>query len=304
MEPPLVDVELVRALLREQHPDLAAQRVAALATGWDNALFRLGDDLTVRLPRRVEGAALIEHEHRWLPTLVAGLPPDLATSAPLRTGRPGCGYPWAWSIGPWHPGEVAAVAPPTDPADAARRLGAFLAAFHRPAPPDAPVNPFRGIPLPARGERLLAALDEVEAIGRHLGPGVTRGAVLARWADLVDVTAWPGPPQWLHGDLHPANLLVHEGRLLAVIDFGDLTSGDPATDFAVAWLLLPASARATFRAAAGAGHPIDDATWARAEGWALALAVSYLAGPATQPPLESVAHRALAEITAAARPPG
>src|SRR3954471_75071 len=118
-----IDERLVRALLAEQHPDLASLAVVQVAEGWDNRLFRVGDELAARLPRRIEGAPLIEFEHRWLPELVRGLPADLATSAPLRFGEPGCGYPWRWSIGPWLPGEVAATAAIADPVDAAERLG-------------------------------------------------------------------------------------------------------------------------------------------------------------------------------------
>lgn len=305
-----VDEALVRALLGEQHPDLASSRLTKVAEGWDNVIFRSGADLTVRLPRRVEGAALVTHEHQWLSGLVAGLPHPgdggLATSAPLRTGRPGCGYPWSWSVGPWLPGTDAATTAPTDGADAARRLGTFLAAFHRPAPRDAPANPYRGIPLADRSARLMAALDEVAELGRDLGPGVSRAAVEDRWAALVATPAWDGPPLWLHGDLHPANLLVHRGRLSAVIDFGDLTSGDPATDLGVAWLLLPSPARPVFRSAAGHGHGvsergIDDDTWTRAQGWALALSVAYLAGASDGSPLIAIGRRTLAELAVGRR---
>lgn len=299
-----IDEDLVRALVGEQHPDLASLPVSKFADGWDNSIFQLGDDLTVRLPRRVEGAALIEHEQRWLPVLSADLPRPgdggLATSAPVRIGRPGCGYPWPWSVGPWLPGDIAASVAPTDPVDAARRLGSFLAAFHQPAPPDAPLNPYRGIPLADRAGAMANGLDRVAEMERGLGPGVSRASVEARWAELLVTPPWDGPVLWLHGDLHPANLLVHEGRLSAVIDFGDLTSGDPATDLAVAWLLLPPSARPAFRSAAGGGRVdgggIDDDTWTRAEGWALALSVAYLAGSPHRSPLIAVAHRTLAEV--------
>ncbi len=151
----------------------------------------------------------------------------------------GQGYPWCWSIGPWLPGGPAAERPLDDPLDGAGRLGAFLGAFHRPAPADAPHNPYRGIPLAERGDQLRRGLSEIAGQGRSLGDGVTRIGVETRWAELERTSPWHGPPQWIHGDLHPANLLVHQGRLSAVIDFGDLTSGDPAGDLSVAWLLLP-----------------------------------------------------------------
>jgi aminoglycoside phosphotransferase (APT) family kinase protein len=304
---PAIDAVLVRALLAQQHPDLAELPVVHLADGWDNRIFRLGERLTVRLPRRAEGAALMAHEHRWLPRLVPGLPSgpdDLRTSAPIRLGLPGCGYPWRWSVGPLLPGRPATEAPLTDPLDAAVRLGRFLAAFHQPAPPDAPPNPVRGGPLSTRAPLLQAHLDAAERQGRSLGRKVEgarvgRAQLEARFAAALDAPAWSGPPLWLHGDPHPANLLVHEGRLSGVIDFGDLTSGDPATDLFVAWQLLPAAARGAFREAASSGrHPVDDAMWARGEGWAIAHCVAIIAGsPDEDAPLVRVARRTLSELS-------
>jgi aminoglycoside phosphotransferase (APT) family kinase protein len=122
--------------------------------------------------------------------------------------------------------------------------------------------------------------------------------VSACWAELVATPPWAGPPLWLHGDLHPANLLVHHGRLSAVIDFGDITSGDPATDLSVAWMLLPAPARATFRDASGGSIAVDDDTWTRARGWALALALAYLANSADDPVIEREAHQVIAAVLA------
>ena len=147
---------LVRALLSEQHPDLAELPLVELAAGWDNLIYRLGDALTVRLPRRAVSAALVEHEQRWLPELAVGLP--LPVPVPLRVGVPGCGYPWRWTIGPWLPGRPAELDPPEDLELAATGLGGFLAALHRPAPVDAPHNPYRGVPLAERSDRLVAGL--------------------------------------------------------------------------------------------------------------------------------------------------
>ena len=130
-----------------------------------------------------------------------------------------------------------------------------------------PPTPTAACPSIERAERLVASLDE-------LGDAVDRAAVTGLWSELVDTPPWPGPPVWLHGDLHPLNLLVHEGRLSAVIDFGDLTAGDPASDLAVAWMLLPPAARPVLRAAAGGSAPVDDDTWTRARGWAVALGVA------------------------------
>jgi len=223
--------------------------------------------MTVRLPRRLASAGLILHEQRWLPELAVELP--LPVPMPIRIGAPSeaVGYPWGWTVGPWLAGSPAEHQPPTDPLDTARRLGAFIRALHMPAPTDAPTNPYRGTPLADRTERLHSGLDE-------LGVAIDRAAVVVRWESLLHTPSWPGPPLWLHGDLHPLNLLVDRGRLSAVIDFGDICAGDPASDLAVAWMLLPPSARPALRAAVAC----DDDTWRRGQAWALALGVAFANG--------------------------
>lgn len=284
-----VDEPLVRRLLAEQHPDLAARSLRPIASGWDNAIFRLGDDLAVRLPRREIAARLVGHEHRWLPQLAPRLP--LPVPVPLRVGRPGCGFPWAWTICPWLEGAIAADEPPSDPDATADVLGAFLAALHRPAPPDAPVNPYRGIPLARREGRFVDSVAQLADV-------IDAAAVRRCWARLADTPPDPGPPRWLHGDLHPANLLVRAGRLAGVLDFGDLTAGDRATDLSIAWMLLPSRSRTRLRDAAGAEAPIDDATWARARAWALHLSVAYLAGSADHPVIARIGRTTLAAVLA------
>ncbi len=173
--------------------------------------------------------------------------------------------------------------PPADLHRAAETLGRFLAAMHHPAPSDHPVNPVRGVPLAERYEITCAHVDQ-------LGETIDHGAVRSLWDELAATPVWDGPPLWLHGDLHPANLVVHDGRLSGVVDFGDLTGGDPASDLSVAWMLLPADAREVLRA--HAGH-IDDGTWARARGWALALALAILASSADNPVMRGVSQRTL-----------
>lgn len=284
-----IDEALVRELLEEQHPDLAHLPIAAATTGWDNAVFRLGERLAVRLPRRLESVPLIAHEQQWLPELESHLP--LPIPVPLRVGVAGRGFPWRWSVCPWLPGEPATTAPVADPALAARRLGAFLGALHQPAPPDAPRNRYRGTPLLDRSSRFHHAVASVGQTER-LTPG-RLGQVVSRWEDLVGTTRWAGPDVWLHGDLHPANLLIHNGQLCAVIDFGDVTAGDPATDLAVAWMLFEPAERQVLRAAVGT---VDDATWLRAEAWALALAIAYLDGSPDGSPMVPVAHRTLGAV--------
>jgi aminoglycoside phosphotransferase (APT) family kinase protein len=260
-----IDERLVRGLLRTQRPDLHSLPVRVVANGWDNTVVRLGDHLMARLPRRAMAADLIVNEQRWLPVLAPLLP--LPVPVPEFVGEPTADYPWTWSIGPWLPGRSAAESPPIDPLATADTLGAFIRALHVPAPGDAPTNPFRGVALAARAEavdgRVAALADRIDA---H--------RTLATWHTLLQTPAWDGPPLWLHGDLHPSNMLTLDGRLSAVIDFGDLTAGDPGTDLAVAWMLFDEPQRARFRDAAD----VDPHTWRRAAGWALSLSLAYLTG--------------------------
>ena len=201
----------------------------------------------------------------------------------MRVGRPGCGFPWRWSVAPWLPGQSALVTPPQDPTETAVALGRFVRALHQPAPEDAPRNPYRGVPLAAREKILRKRLEQLERT-------VDSARVLRVWDRLVSTPSWSGPPVWLHGDLHPRNLLVDNRRIAAVIDFGDLAAGDPATDLSVAWMMLPLSARSIFRASArGEGDPIDDHTWFRARGWAIGLGIAYLANSRGDEPMRALA---------------
>ena len=203
-------------------------------------------------------------------------------------GRPALGYPWSWSVCPWLPGDVAQRTPPADSFAAATVLGEFLEALHQPAPDDAPRNSFRGVPLADRDATMRQRVEQ-------LGGDIDGAAVLSGWERLVATPLRSGPPLWLHGDLHTANVLVHEGRVAAVIDFGDITSGDRATDLSIAWMLFAPGPRARFRAAAG---EVDDDTWARARGWALTLAVTYLAASADDPVIAHEARRTIAAVLA------
>ncbi|ROP72522.1 aminoglycoside phosphotransferase family protein [Curtobacterium sp. PhB115] len=258
-----VDVPLVRALLHDQHPDLADLPLVVVANGWDNVILRLGDEYAVRLPRRELAARLVEHEQRWLPEIAALVRSVVAVPDPVRTGRPALGYPWSWSVVRWLPGVPAG--------DAARGvrvaegLAAFVGLLHVPAPADAPANPFRAVPLASRSDAVLHRLATAD---------VPRAVELAAaWRTAAALPAHAGPPVWVHGDLHPFNVLVDRAddgvdRLSAVVDFGDVTSGDPAVDLATAWLTLDQEARHAFRTLVAA----PDATWGRARGWAIAIA--------------------------------
>lgn len=260
----IIDEGLVGRLLVEQHPDLAHLPLASVAAGWDNAMFRLGDRLAVRLPRRAAAASLILHEQRWLPALADGLP--LPIPVPLRVGRPGQGYPWGWSVQPWLAGEAADLRPPAP--EQAPRLGAFLRSLHRPAPPEAPRNPVRGVPL---HERAAVAEERLGRLAR--ATDLITPAIRRVWQQALDAP-FDAEPTWIHGDLHPQNLLVEGGALAGVIDWGDLAAGDRATDLAAIWMLLttPQARRAALAAYGGC----SPATLARARGWALHLGATLL----------------------------
>ncbi|HEX2421422.1 MAG TPA: aminoglycoside phosphotransferase family protein [Acidimicrobiia bacterium] len=258
-----IDEVLVANLLREQHPDLAGLPIQPVGSGWDNAIFRLGPDLSVRLPRRALSVPLVLHEQRWLPVLAPGL--SLPVPVPIRTGVPGSGYPWPWSVTAWFPGTTAENLAAEDLGTVAGQLGTFVRSLHRPAPVDAPLNPYRGVPLALRDQRTCSGVSALE--GSH-------EALLRAWSDALETPGWDGPPTWLHGDLHPLNLVVNHGRLSAVIDFGDVCAGDPATDLAVGWMLFPRSVRSLFQQAVG----VDPDTWRRGRGWAITLGVAWLAG--------------------------
>lgn len=277
--------ELVRALVAEQHPDLATLPIRLHSNGWDNAIFRLGDELAARLPRRERAVDLIVNEITWLPRLAPRLP--LPVPAPVRVGRPSSEFPWSWAIVPWFDGRPVGVEPFLDPVAAAATIGTFVAAMHQPAPPDAPRNPLRGVPLSARVDLAMASLPT-------LSGQVDVPRVQASFLRAVEAPAWAGVPMWLHGDLHPHNILQCDGTVCAVIDFGDLTSGDPATDLMIAWSLFDEPTRAVFRAAADTpGRRIDDAMWERSRGWAVALAIALLAFGSGVPWQQQVGHRIL-----------
>jgi aminoglycoside phosphotransferase (APT) family kinase protein len=258
-----IDVALVRRLLAAQLPQWASLPVEPVSSsGTVNAIFRLGEDMAVRLPRVERYVGGLEKELRWLPRLAPHLP--LAVPAPLASGEPGEGYPWPWAVYRWLEGETWAVDRVADLREAAADLARFVDALRRLETTGAPSRSRggRGAPLAERDAEVRAAI----AASRGL---VDPRSVTAAWEAALEAPVWEGRPVWAHGDLLPGNVLVARGRLSAVIDWGALSVGDPACELMAGWTLLSGESRDVFRATLS----VDDATWARARGWALSVAV-------------------------------
>jgi aminoglycoside phosphotransferase (APT) family kinase protein len=262
-----IDGALVRRLLAAQFPEWADLPLKPFpSAGSDNAMYRLGDDMVVRLPRR-SGRTVesLDKECLWLPRLAPRLP--LAVPLPLAKGVPAEGYPCRWAVYRWLEGETATIERLADARQTATDLAAFLAALQRIDPTGGPPPPgehnfFRGVPLAMRDEAVRGAIAALDG-------EMDVGAVCAAWEAALEAPEWEGPPVWIHGDFCDGNLLVERGRLSAVIDWGGLAVGDPACDLMVAWSFLPTDAREVFRTALS----VDDATWARGRGWALSVAL-------------------------------
>lgn len=288
-----IDEALVGRLVAEQFPRWAGLPVTRVASaGTDNAMYRLGDDLVVRLPRLPGGADQIEKEQRWLPHLAPHLP--LAVPAPLAQGEPGAGYELPWGVYTWLDGDNAYDVPLAEPASAAEQLGRFTAALRAVDATGGPPS-FRGGPVARHDAYVRGAIRDLSAVGL-----LDAALATAVWEDTLRLPPWDGAPVWLHADLLPGNLLTCAGRLTAVIDFGGLGVGDPAADTLAAWAVFDAGDREVFRAAAG----VDDATWARGRGWALCFGVMAehhygdRCGNGTNPVLAAVGRRAVGEVLA------
>jgi aminoglycoside phosphotransferase (APT) family kinase protein len=273
-----INVSLVSDLVATQYPQWADLPIRPVAHGgWDNRTFHLGDEMTVRLPSAEGYVAQVEKEHRWLPRLAPLLP--LPIPMPLAKGVPGHGYPWPWSIYQWIEGEVASRERIADLPQFANALAQFLATLQRidPAdgPPPGPHCFFRGAPLDVYDDetrRAIAVLDGV----------IDASAATAVW-EAAREAVWRGPPVWFHGDVAAGNLLVRNGELNAIIDFGCSGVGDPACDVTIAWTLFAGESREAFRAAL----LVDDATWARGRGWALWKGLIVLAEHLNTNPIEA-----------------
>jgi aminoglycoside phosphotransferase (APT) family kinase protein len=287
MSKPTAEIDLsadfVGELIRSQHPDLATLPIVEVASGWDNAIFRLGDNMAIRLPRRSAAAALLEHEQRWLPLLQSRLP--LPVPAPIRISRPQVSYPWAWSIIPWIEGETADRAPLDN--DQGTVLASFLEALHTTPPAEAPHNPYRGVPLAQRAARFSRCVSALAQRGHALD-----SRFLQLW-DVAVETPLDAAPTWIHGDLHPRNVLATNGRISGVIDWGDMAQGDRATDLAATWMLF--SQADSREQVLKTCRSVSADTWRRARGWALLLAAVVLesADPVHVTPAERTMQRLL-----------
>jgi aminoglycoside phosphotransferase (APT) family kinase protein len=285
-----MDGELVRRLIAAQFPQWAGLPVRPLPVGgWDNRSFRLGDTMLVRLPSAAAYAAQVETEQCWLPRLAPHLP--LAIPEPLACGRPGEGYPFNWSIYRWIEGEAAAAARVGDLQAFAAALAGFLGALQRIDPAGGPEPGARNF---HRGGALAAYDAEAREAMRRLSASIDAVAATSLW-DAAVRTTWQPDPVWVHGDVSAGNLLVRDGELAAVIDFGQLAVGDPACDLAIAWTFLDRRSRAVFRSTLAP----DADTWLRGRAWGLWKAAIVTAGLAGTNAVERTnAARTLAAVLA------
>lgn len=286
-----IDITLAHDLVRTQFPQWAHLPLKPiLSAGTDNTIYRLGDDMAVRLPQTVSAALQIEKEQKWLPQLAPFL--SLKIPIPLAHGIPSEGYPWSWSVYSWIEGENATPEHISDPCYAAIRLGTFISELQRIDIADGPLpgehNFFRGVALGLRDKGVRTSLAALNGL-------IDVNAAASAWDSALQAPEWKTQPRWIHGDLHVGNLLAQEGRLSSVIDFGGLGVGDPACDIMAAWTYLSAETRPSFRDVVG----VDDATWVRGRGWALSFGV--IALPyyhIRNPVLAGIAKRAIDEVLA------
>jgi aminoglycoside phosphotransferase (APT) family kinase protein len=285
------DAALVSRLLADQFPQWANLPVRPVPSGGtDNSLYRLGDDMAVRLPRIHWAVGQVEKEREWLPRLASLLP--LAIPVPLERGAPGEGYPWHWSVNHWLDGENATLERLHNPRQAAVELAQFILALQRietdGGPLAGPHNFDRGVPLVKRDDAVRAALAALKGI-------IDTDTATAVWENALEAPVWNAPPVWVHGDLQSGNMLAANGKLSAVIDFGGLGVGDPACDLIVAWNLFSGESREAFRTKLA----VDDATWRRGRGWALSIgliALPYYLH--TSPSMVDYARHTISEVLA------
>jgi aminoglycoside phosphotransferase (APT) family kinase protein len=259
-----IDEALLRRLLHDRAPHLADLALTPVTNGWDNVIWRLGDVFAVRITRRALSVSLHANEQRWLFVLAPHLPVPVPT--PVVAAGPSARFPWPGSVVPWYEGNTAELTPLSRAE--APTLGRFLAALHVPAPEDAPSNPFRGVPLGHRQSSMTKWTEDRPTIGDRSLITAAR-AVYERGL----AAAHGNERLWLHGDLHPRNILVHNGRIAAVLDWGDMAAGDAATDLAAVWWLFDLDTHSDFWSAYG---QIPAATWHRGRAWAAVFGLSFL----------------------------
>jgi aminoglycoside phosphotransferase (APT) family kinase protein len=282
MTPPVVS-----ALLREQFPQWAGRAVTRVEPGgWDHRMFRLGEDLLARLPSRARYVPQVAKEQRWLPFLAPRLP--LAIPVPVGLGKPGCGYPWPWSVYRWLEGAPASRSASATDEALARALVEFLHALSR---MDASGGPAAGEHNFFRGGAVGTYDGQVREAIAALGARIDPARATRVWQEAL-AAPWAGPAVWVHGDVAPGNLLTVGGRLVAVIDFGSCGVGDPACDLTMAWTFFEGRARRVFREALG----LDAGTWMRARGWALWKALILMRGAAGAASAAADAPRVLGEV--------
>ncbi|WP_043680101.1 aminoglycoside phosphotransferase family protein [Streptomyces xylophagus] len=281
--------ELVHRLLAAQFPHWAPLPLTLLEpAGSDHVIYRLGETMTVRLPRSDWADGEATKEHTWLRRLAPRLP--LAVPEPLGLGTPGPGYPWHWSVTRWLDGTTPTVDSLADPAATAHQLAYFLRQLQS-IPAAGTLAPgahpeLNRAPLADRDHATRAAIEAVDGV-------FDTAALTEVWDNALRAPAWDREPVWCHGDFHTGNLLTVDGHLSAVIDFGGLGMGDPACDLVIAYTLLSATTRPLFREALGP----DDATWTRGMGWALATGLNaYTFHAATNPRVAQQTTRQLTEV--------
>ncbi len=255
-----IDLSLAQRLVANQFPHWAHLPVRPVALdGWDNRTFRLGGDMSVRLPTAEPYSGQVPKEHEWLPRLAPLLP--LPIPVPLAMGRPGLGYPWHWSIYKWLDGQPAALDGVADRVEFAATLAGFLHALYS---IDSAGGPPPGKHNFLRGASPVVYDEEARNAVAALRTEIDTPAALDVW-EIALASTWAHPPVWIHGDVAVGNLLVRDGRLAAVIDFGSSAVGDPSCDLVIAWTFLEGESRRTFRDLL----PFDAGTWARGRGWAI-----------------------------------
>jgi len=282
----IIDPDLVRSLIAAQFPQWATLQVRPVAHGgWDNRTFHLGDKMLVRMPSAEEYAAKVEIEQKWLPKLAPHLP--LSIPAPIAMGRPDEGYPWNWSIYAWIDGETVARAPVADMNQLAIDLAHFLKALHV---IDTSGGPVPGLHNFYRGGALATYDAETRQAIAALKNDIKAERATELWDEAL-ATKWEQAPVWVHGDISPGNLLVRDGKLCAVIDFGGLAVGDPACDLAIAWTFLNGESREVFQKALS----LDENTWLRGKAWTLWKALITAAGSSNSQNYKSVICRNIIE---------